>query len=245
MATYVLVPGFWLGAWAWAEVGRRLRAAGHDVHPVTLTGLGDRAHLATPQVDLETHAADVLGVIEYAGVDEVILVGHSGGGMPASLVADRVPERVARAVYVESAALPDGMAQFDVNPPEVQELIEKQVADEGDGWRIPVPAFAAVSDDPVNLAGLGDADLALMRSRGVPHPFAAARQPVRRSRPGVVPETLIGCTFPEDQVRRMIGDGHPMFAGFGPGLQVVALPTGHYPMFSRPADTARILASLA
>ncbi|MCW2945638.1 MAG: putative esterase [Actinoallomurus sp.] len=245
MAAFVLVPGFWLGAWAWGEVGRELRAAGHEVHAVTLTGLGDRAHLATPEVDLDTHATDVIHVIEYAGLHEVILLGHSGGGMPVALAADRIPERLARVVYLDSAPLPDGMRQFDVHPPHAQEALEKRVAGEGEGWRIPVPAFADVSEDPVNLAGLSEADLALMRARGVPQPFAVARQPLRRSRRGPVPETLIACTFPEEQVRQMIAEGHPLFGGFGDGLQVVALPTGHYPMFSRPVDTARVLASLA
>src|SRR5262245_56881843 len=102
MTTFVLVPGFWLGAWVWDAVARELRSAGHEVHPVTLTGLGDRVHLATPEVDLETHATDIINVIEYAGLDEVVLVGHSGGGMPVSLVADRMPERLARVVYLDS-----------------------------------------------------------------------------------------------------------------------------------------------
>jgi pimeloyl-ACP methyl ester carboxylesterase len=245
MATFVLVPGFWLGAWVWEAVGRELRAEGHEVHAVTLTGLGDRVHLATPAVDLDTHATDVVNVIEYAGLEEVVLVGHSGGGMPATLVADRIPGRLSRVVYLDSAALPDGMAQFDVNPPEAQEEIEKRVAAEGDGWRLPPPAFGEVADDPVNLAGLSGEDLALLRSRAVPQPFATARQPLRRSPAGSVPETLVTCTFPEPQVRAMIADRHPMFAGFDGPPQVVALPTGHYPMLSRPADTARALGSLA
>ncbi len=181
MATFVLVPGFWLGAWAWTRVTRRLRAAGHDVHPVTLTGLGDRVHLATPETDLETHATDVLNVIEYAGLHDVVLVGHSAGGLPVALAADRAPGRIRRAVYLDSAPLPDGMAQFDVHAPEDRKRIEKQVHDEGEGWRIPVPAFAAVRDDPVNLAGLTADDLALMRARAVPQPFATARRPMRRS----------------------------------------------------------------
>jgi pimeloyl-ACP methyl ester carboxylesterase len=240
MATYALVPGFWLGAWVWEAVERELRADGHDVHAVTLTGLGDRVHLATPQVDLDTHADDIVHTIEYADLRDVILVGHSGGGMPVTLAAERIPDRIARAVYVESGPLPEGMRQFDVNPPEERERIEKQVA-EGDGWRLPPPAFAG---DPVVLAGLGEADLALLRARSVPQPFATALQPLRRS-PGGVPETLIACTFPEEQVRRALADRLPMFAGFDGEPQVVALPTGHYPMLSRPADLARALASLA
>jgi pimeloyl-ACP methyl ester carboxylesterase len=242
MATFVLVPGFWLGGWAFARVTAALRASGHEVHPVTLTGLGDRAHLASPEVDLETHARDVINTIEYAGLDEVILVGHSGGGLPVSLAADRIPGRLARVVYLESAALPDGMRQFDANPPEARERIEKQIAAEGEGWRIPVPAYDTA--DPI-VEGVGEDDLALIRSRGVPQPYLTAMQPLRRTRRGPVPETLFACMFPLDEVRRMLAERHPMFAGFGDDLQVVGLPTGHYPMLSRPAETAAILGGLA
>ena len=242
MATFVLVPGFWLGAWVWEAVGRELRAAGHEVRPLTLTGLGDRVHLATPEVDLDTHATDVVNAIEYAGLEEVILVGHSAGGLAVALAADRIPARLSRVVYLDSAPLPDGMAQFDVNPPEAQEEIEKRVATEGDGWRLPPPAF--LGEDPVNQAGLSEADLELLRERSVPQPFATARQPLRRAHHASVPETLVPCVFPESQVRQMIADRHPMFAGFDGPPQVVPLPTGHYPMLSRPADTARALGSL-
>jgi pimeloyl-ACP methyl ester carboxylesterase len=243
MATFVLVPGFWLGAWVWDAVGREL--GGHAVHPVTLTGLGDRVHLAAPEVDLETHATDVVNVIEYAGLEEVVLVGHSAGGLAAALAADRIPGRVARVVYLDSAPLPDGMCQFDVHAPEEQKRIEERVAAEGEGWRLPPPPFTDVIADPVNLAGLSEADLALLRSRGVPQPFATARQPLRRTHEATVPETLVACTFPEPRVRQMIAEAHPMFAGFAGPPQVVPLATGHYPMLSRPADTARVLASLA
>lgn len=245
MATFVLVPGFWLGEWVWDRVAAELRAAGHAAYPVTLTGLGDRAHQATPEVDLDTHAADVLDLIAEAGLEEVILVGHSAGGMVVQLVADRAPGRLAHVVYVDSGPLPDGMRQFDVNPPEAREAIEKRVATEGAGWLLPPPPFAAVEEDPFALAGLSEEDLTLLRSRCVPQPFATARQPLRRPYGGRVAETLISCVFPEDQVRRMIAEGHPMFAGFAGPPRVLPLPTGHYPMLSRPAETARLLASVA
>lgn len=244
MATFVLVPGFWLGAWAWDRVVGELRAGGHEVHPVTLTGLGDRAHLATREVDLDTHVADIVNVITYAGLTEVILVGHSAGGMPVQLVADRHPQLLSHVVYLDSGPLPDGMRQFDANPPQAQEEIEKRVAAEGEGWLLPPPPFADVAEDPVNLAGLSANDLALLRSRTVPQPFAAAKQPLRRTGGGPVPETLIACLFGEDHVRQMIATEHPMVSGFAGPPQVLSLPTGHYPMLSRPADTARLLASI-
>lgn len=106
MANIVLVPGFWLGGWAWADVAAPLRAAGHTVYTPSLTGLGERVHLGGPQTDLETHITDV------------ILVGHSYAGALITGVADRIPERLARLVYVDTAPLPAGMAQADFGPPE-------------------------------------------------------------------------------------------------------------------------------
>ena len=137
---------------------------------MTPTGLGDRAHLATPEVDLDTHATDIVNVIAYAGLEEVILVGHSAGGMPVQLVADGHPGLLARVVYLGSGPLPDGMRQLDVNPPQAREEIEKRVAAEGEGWLLPRPPFADVAEDPVTLAGLSADDLALLRSRAVPQP---------------------------------------------------------------------------
>src|SRR5688572_23732974 len=112
MATIVLVPGAWLGAWAWREVTAGLRAAGHDVYPVTLTAVADRGHLADPGVDLGTHAADIARLIEVEDLTGVVLVGHSHGGIAACAAADRVPDRLARVVYVDSGPLADGTAEI-------------------------------------------------------------------------------------------------------------------------------------
>jgi pimeloyl-ACP methyl ester carboxylesterase len=242
MTTYVLVPGFWLGAWAWEDVTERLRAAGHEVHPVTLTGQADRAAEATPDVGVETHIADVIAVLETHDLREVVLVAHSGGATPVTGAADRIPERIARIVYVDTGPLPDGMAQIEFNPPEVQAAIEKRVADEGDGWKIPVPAFDP-AEDPENLAGLTEGHLRAMRERGTPQPFGTASEPLRRPEviPGT-PRTLISCTFTLEQVKRLAASGNPVFASMaGPEWTYHALPTGHWPMFSRPADLAALL----
>ena len=91
MTNFVLVPGFWLGGWAWDRVTARLRAAGHTVFPVTLTGLGERVHLAGPQIDLDTHITDVINLITYEALHDVVLVGHSYAGMVVTGVADRMP----------------------------------------------------------------------------------------------------------------------------------------------------------
>src|ERR1700709_2166517 len=132
MATFVLVPGFWLGGWAWRDVTDALRAEGHRVYPVALTGLGERAHLAGPHVNLDTHVADVVNLLRYEDLHDVVLVGHSYGGPGIALVAGTAPERIARLVYVDPAPLADGVAQADFNSPEGREAQKKQVETEGD-----------------------------------------------------------------------------------------------------------------
>ena len=132
MATFVLVPGFWLGGWAWRVVTETLRAAGHNVYPVTLTGLGERVHLAGPQVNLDTHIADVVNLLRYEELRNVVLVGHSYAGTVITGVADQASERIARLVYVDTWPFPDGVAQIDLNPPEARQAQEQLVATQGE-----------------------------------------------------------------------------------------------------------------
>lgn len=249
MSSYVLVPGAWLGGWAWEEVAGRLRAAGHDVHPVTLTGLGDRAGLASSEVDLDTHVADVVEVIEGAGSGEVILVGHSYGGFPVTGAADRIPERLAKVVYVESGPMPAGGRQLDALPPDQRAAVEARVAASPGGWRLPLPSRAELGGpDGGAVAGLGDAEWARLSAGAVDHPFGSYLQPLRLTgNPArdALPHVLVTCMFPLDQVRAMLAEGHPYFAGFG-GKQweFAELPTGHWPMFSEPAKLAMVLDSI-
>ena len=112
MTTYVLVPGLWLGGWAWHDVTAALRGAGHEVFPLTLTGVADRAHLLGPGVDLDTHTEDIVRLVETEDLRDVVLVGHSYGGMPVSAAALRLRERIARVIYVDSGPLPDGTTQL-------------------------------------------------------------------------------------------------------------------------------------
>ncbi|WUI03340.1 alpha/beta hydrolase [Spirillospora sp. NBC_00431] len=246
MATFVLVPGYWLGAWAWDEVAASLRAAGHDVHAVTLTGMAEREGEAAPDVDVDTHTADILKVVEDGGLTGVVLVAHSGANMAATAAADRVPDRIARIVYVDTGPMPTGMAGIDFHDPESRAALEKQVAEEGAGWRIPVPPFDPDAD-PGNLAGLTAEHLAVMRERGTPQPFGTATQPAARPDPlPGTPRTLIATTIPLAAVRQMAGDGHPVFSMMsGPGWTYRELPTGHWPMFSKPRELAALLDDLA
>src|SRR5215204_3210996 len=103
MANFVLIPGFWLGAWAWKDVTRALREKGHEVFPLTLTGLGEKIHLGGGETNLSTHVADVVNLIEYHEITEVYLAGHSYAGVLITQVADKIPEKLAKLIYVDSA----------------------------------------------------------------------------------------------------------------------------------------------
>lgn len=247
MSTYVLVPGFWLGAWAWEKVVPPLREAGHDVHPVTLTGLGDREHLAGPGVDLETHIQDIVHVIVFADLRDVILVGHSGASGPVTGAADRIPERIARVVYLDSGPLADGLAHLDVNEPERNAHIERRVAEQGGGLSYPLPSWQEHEQAGASLEGLGETEREWFASRASAQPYGAMTQPLAlKGGADRLPKTLITCSFPLEQVHAMIASGHPFFAALaGPEWSFAAVPTGHWPMFSKPAETAAALAALA
>jgi len=137
MATFVLVPGAWLGSWCWQRLAPLLRAGGHDVSPLTLTGLGDRAHLGTPATDLATHVADVVNALAYEDLSEVVLVGHSDAGFVVAGVADPVPARVARLVYLDANVPRDGAALFDGWSTAGRSTVVAEAQVGGDGWRWP------------------------------------------------------------------------------------------------------------
>jgi pimeloyl-ACP methyl ester carboxylesterase len=181
MATYVLVGGAWLGGWCWKPIARHLRDQGHDAYPLTLTGLGERVHLASPQVDLETHITDVVNLIEFEDLrDDVVLLGHSYSGIVVTGAADRIPERIDQLVYLDSGPVPDGLAFLDMQPPEVRQHAEREVAANGDGWRLPMPSWNELENVySASLEGLDEWRRALMRSRAVEQPFGTYSQPLR------------------------------------------------------------------
>jgi pimeloyl-ACP methyl ester carboxylesterase len=137
MATVVLVHGAWAGGWVWRDVADRLRAAGHQVYTPTLTGLGERSHLASPAIDLATHVSDVANVVIYEDLAEVVLAGHSYGGMVITGVAERIPERLAQLVYVDAYVPFSGESLLDLVSPAARAILEEQFRTGGDGWRHP------------------------------------------------------------------------------------------------------------
>jgi pimeloyl-ACP methyl ester carboxylesterase len=142
MTTYVLVHGAWHGGWCWVRVAERLRAAGHTVFTPTLTGLSDRSHLLAPNISLQTHIKDVANLISWEELTDVVLVGHSYGGMVITGAADRVADRIRTLVFVDAFTPRHGQAAFDLRAPEANALT-LQKAKAGGGWRIaPTPAEA-------------------------------------------------------------------------------------------------------
>lgn len=231
MATFVLVPGFWLGAWAWDDVATALRGAGHEVRPLTLTGVGERAAEAMPAVDVDTHTADVVAALEAVGAPSV-LVAHSGGALPATAAAERVPALVSRIVYVDSAPLPDGMSQLDFNDPDAQAREREAIARDGGGRFVPVPA---------GLPGVDGETLERVRKLMTPQPVGTATQPVRRAPGGLpVPASAVMCTIAPDVVRALAAAGNALFAEAA-SLDLRHLPSSHWPMFTAPAELAALL----
>ncbi len=246
MTTYVLVGGGWLGGWCWKRVARQLRNQGHDAYPVTLTGLGERVHLASPEVDVETHITDVVNLIEFEDLRDLVLLGHSYAGLVITGVADRVPERIAQLVHLDTGAFPDGTVIIDSFPPETRRYIERQVDELGDGWRFPMPPREELANFG-SLEGLDDNQLELLRSRAVDQPFGTFTQPLRLENPAQeeLPKLGVLCSFSLEQVQEMIDSGAPWARELaGPNWQFVELPTGHYPMFSRPEDLVELLLEL-
>jgi len=141
MSTYVLVHGAWHGSWCWSRVRRALQAQGHDVFTPTLTGIGERSHLLSPAVDLETHISDVVSLIRWEELSDVILCGHSYGGCVARGVADRIPQHIAALVYLDAFVPDNGHCLHDTLPAEARDAQMEAALASGDGWKIPpIPA---------------------------------------------------------------------------------------------------------
>lgn len=244
MATYVLVGGAWIGAWAWRDVARRLQAKNHEVYPLSLTGLGERAHLARPEIDLETHIADIVTLLESEDLRDVILAAHSYSTMPVTGAADRAADRIKQIVYVDCSPIPSGMAFIDVYSPPERELVERQVKEQGDGWRWPLPTWEDLeSVFQASLDGITEAQRAEFRARAAAHPFGTFTQLLRLTRIGEpLPKLGVLCSFSEAQLQEMIAAGHPWTRSMsGPEWRYADLPTSHWPMLSKPAELAAIL----
>lgn len=183
MAIVVLAHGAWSAAWAWKKVRPLMAAAGHEFFAPTYTGLGERAHLARPDNDLETHIQDVVGLLECEDLRHVVLLGHSYGGMVATGVADRAPERVAQIVYLDAFVPQHGQSLFDLVPNE-QRQRQLDGVKAGDGWRVapnPVPPDTS------------EQDVAWVTKFRMPQSVRCFDQPIRLRAKAQLPRTYIQC----------------------------------------------------
>lgn len=152
MADFVLVHAAWHGGWEWRQVAERLRSLGHTVHTPTLTGAGERSHLLTPEVGLETHITDILNVFKWERVQKAVLVGHSYSGFVITGVADRIPEQIAALVYMDAFVPSDGQSTFDLTPAWRLNEIVDLAARQGEGWYVPPHHAERWVADPVQRA---------------------------------------------------------------------------------------------
>ena len=228
MATYLLCHGAWSGGWSWNKIRVLLRAAGHEVVTPTYTGLGERAHLAHPMVDLETHIQDVLSVAQYESLSDFILVGHSYGGMVVTGVADRLPERVRHLVYLDAFVPGDGQSLASLAG-------EGHSSTRVEGWLIP-PNPPPPDTSPEDAAWITP----LRRHQ----PARCFSQPLRLTRGTLppMPRTYIHCT------RKTGNDVFRQFADRfrnDPTWRFHAMDASHSPNITAPEELAALLLALA
>jgi pimeloyl-ACP methyl ester carboxylesterase len=220
----IMIPGFWLDGSSWDAVAPSLREAGHTVQTPTLPGLESK-DADREGIGLRDHVDAVVSLIDSAD-GPVVLVGHSGGGAIAHAAVDARPDRVNRVVYVDSGPLGDGGVINDELPVS--------------GNEIPLPDWSVFDD--ADLVDLDDELRASIRERAIPQPAGVATdtQVLTDPRRYDVPVTVVACEFPSAMIREWMEQGHPFTAELAQikSVELVDLPTGHWPQFTRPADLA-------
>ncbi|WP_424813665.1 alpha/beta fold hydrolase [Roseococcus sp. YIM B11640] len=234
--TFVLLHGAWHGGWCWRDVADGLRAQGHRVLVPTQTGLGERKHLMSRDITLDTFVTDVVNVLEAEELQDVILVGHSFGGSGISGAADRVPERIRHLVYLDALMLEGGQSPFGMLPPDVVEARRRLVHEQGEGTFIPAPppsAFGIAESHP----GTG-----WVRRRLTPHPVGTyesqltLRNPVGNGRP----RTYIHCTNPNYAAL----EASRQWVRRQQGWNWMEIATGHDAMVTAAPELTRMLAAI-
>ena len=226
-ATFVLVHGAWHGGWCYARVADRLHALGHRVYTPTLTGLGERSHLYSDAIDLSTHITDVLNVLEWEELDDVILCGHSYGGFVVGGVAENVPERLAGLVFLDAFVPENGQSMHDAVGPAMR---DRQLAGVTDNGVPPIPAHHFhVNED----------DAAWVDAQCVPQPLATFTEKL----------VLTGAIdrVPKRAYIRAANYPNPNFDRYkakfaaDPGWVTYDVPSGHDVMLDRPDDLTALL----
>ncbi|MFD7261915.1 alpha/beta fold hydrolase [Streptomyces sp. NPDC059874] len=230
MTEFVLVAGVRLGSWAWDDVAPSLRAAGHGVHAVTLSGLAEKRGTPAGQ---ETHVRDIVDEVERLDLREVVLVGHSCAGIPVGQAAERIGDRLARVVFVDANVPADGES-FVSGRPDGRAMVEASISANGGFWAPrTAPEYEGQDLDAVQTARIV--------AGSTPHPGATLTEPAVPARPlGELPATYVKCLLdgaePNPDVAKLLT---------GERRRLVEPDTGHWPMFSRPAEPAEIILEAA
>jgi pimeloyl-ACP methyl ester carboxylesterase len=233
MANFVLVHGAWCGGWIWERCASLLRAEGHHVYMPTLTGLGERSHLISSSINLSTHIQDVLNLIKFEQLTDVVLCGHSYGGMIITAVADAIPEKIVSLVYLDAFLPSDGDSMASLTGPIMIDVVGS--ASEHGGL--------AMSPMPFELFSFNQSDIAMLTRLCTPQPVATFFEPVKLSGKYqlVRGKHYILAT----------GWSHSPFEAFMMSVReddawtIETLPTGHAVMLDDPASVARLLALAA
>jgi len=233
--TFVLVHGAWHGGWCWRAVADRLRAAGHLVFTPTQTGLGERAHLLAKSNTLDVFVEDIVNVIRMEQLEDVVLVGHSFGGITISGVADRIPKQLRHLVYLDALILQNGQTAFSQLPDDVVAARIKAADESSGGLSLPQPPAAAF--------GLTrEVDQKMIASRLTPHPLSTYNSPLKLQNPvgNGVPRTYITCTAP---MYTALAKTRTWVKAQGWPMQDIA--TGHDAMVAAPEELTAMLTKLA
>lgn len=229
--TFVLVHGAWHGGWCWERVADVLRSRGHSVTTPTQTGLGERSHLLSEAVTLSVFIDDIVNHLTWEDLTNVVLVGHSFGGITITGVADAVPERIAKLIYLDGMILENGEALFDLYP---KEIVEARIAAANE-----TSGGLAMAAHPAEIFGVFDpADVAFVERRLTPHPIATYRNALTINSPAGngLPTHYIMCT---DPVMEVIRDFHQRAREAG--WPISELAAGHDAMVTEPVATADLL----
>jgi pimeloyl-ACP methyl ester carboxylesterase len=230
VATFVLVHGAWLGGWCWSTVVRSLQSLGHTVYAPSLTGLGERQHLLHAGIDLETHTSDIVNLLEFEDLHDVVLCGHSYGGMVITGVADRVGERLKSLIYLDAFVPADGQSMLDVTLPQRRKSLLARTGHDGCEW--------LVSPPPTPSEFKEHAGHARVDRLSRPQPLACFEQGARLSgRQAPLRRMFIVATDFDPSPFKPLA----VLLGRHREWQVQSMQAGHLLMIDRPDDVATML----
>jgi pimeloyl-ACP methyl ester carboxylesterase len=233
-SVFVLVHGAWHGGWCWQKVSTKLRAAGNVVYTPTLSGLGEHKNTLNKDVDLNTHITDIVNLIEMEDLHNVVLVGHSYAGAVIAGVADRIPERLSKLIFLDALLMENGQSTISVQPKEMGERVAKS-AEQDHG--LSIPAWS-----PETFGVTNPEDIKWTKERLTAQPYRAFTQPLVLKHPygNNIPMSYIACLKPQMPVLKVFADK----AQNSKDWKYYTLNTGHDAMITMPDELTTLLESI-